>query len=441
MAKIVKMPKQGLQMTEGKILKWFVKEGQNIKENEPFFEVETDKLTIVVESQLSGTVLKLFAQEGDSIPVMETIAVIGEPGEDISSVAPTGSGEDNAMKVSSPSVGDVVSELKQTGGSKESRNVGGKFVTPRARRIAKEMGISLDDVALEIEGGKISSREVLSYSQSSKPRQPKASPLAQRIAQDRGIDLSSISPSDVKGSGRIMKADVLASFPTRNAGTRLVPLTGMRRTVAARMLESQKEMAQTHNRIRVDVSALAALRESLESAEQKVSYNDILIRIVSRVLREFPYVNASWSDEGILLHDYVNMGIAVALDDGLVVPVLDGADALPLVEISKKVRDLAKGAREGTLSPDAYDRGTFTISNLGMFGTDEFVAIANPPQAAILAVGAIVKQPIVGENDEISVKPMMTLTLSYDHRIVDGAVAAQFLKRLRQYITNPLLIY
>ncbi len=207
------------------------------------------------------------------------------------------------------------------------------------------------------------------------------------------------------------------------------------------MLESQREMAQTHNRMRADTTEITALRVKLGEKGIKVSYNDILIRLVSRVLREFPYVNASWTDDGILIHEYVDMGIAVGLDEGLVVPVLRSADTLTLTEIAEQAGKLVQEAREGRLNPDAYSGGTFTISNLGMFDTEEFVAIVNPPQAAILAVGSITRQPVADEGDKVVLKPIITLTLSYDHRIVDGLVAAKFLQRLKMLIENPFLAF
>jgi pyruvate dehydrogenase E2 component (dihydrolipoamide acetyltransferase) len=440
MAEIVKMPKQGLQMTEGTILKWFVAEGGQIREGEPFFEVETDKLTLVVDSHYSGTVLKLLAGVGDAVPVMNPIAIIGEAGEDISALLPqTGTlPEKKAEVVPAASVTISTSETRFAGDSGE-RIVNGKFVTPRARKIARDTNISIADVAASVAGNKISSREVLSFAENEKSR-VKASPVAQRMADEKGLDLASVK----KDGDRVMKADVSAALSRgipSGRGEKLVPITGMRKVIASRMLESQREMAQTHNRIRVDVSELVALREKLGESGVKVSYNDILVRLVSRVLREFPYVNASWTDEGILLHEYVNMGIAVGLDDGLVVPVLRDADTLTLAEIAAQGGALVQAAREGRLTPDDFSGGTFTLSNLGMFDTEEFVAIVNPPQAAILAVGSMIRQPVADDSGEIVVKPMMTLTLSYDHRIVDGAVAAKFLQRLKQFIRNPLLAY
>ena len=442
MAEIVKMPKQGLQMTEGTILKWFVSEGQNISQGEPLFEVETDKLTLVVDSELSGTVLKLLAGVGDAVPVMDPIAVIGAAGEDISGLLPqkgqeTGSSPE-AIRASAPAPAAVSPETRAADAGE--RIVGGKFVTPRARKLAREMNISLHEAAGAFSGGRVSSREILAFAETEKAR-VKASPVAQRMAEEKGIDLATVR----KMGDRVMKADVAAALsaaePSAGRGTRLVPLSGMRKIIASRMLESQRGMAQTHNRIRVDVSELVALRERLAGSGLKVSYNDILVRLVSRVLREFPMVNSCWTEEGILLHDYVNMGIAVGLEDGLVVPVLRDADSMTLAEIAGKGGDLVRSAREGTLRPDDFTGGTFTISNLGMFDTDEFVAIVNPPQAAILAVGSIGRQVVVSESGEMEAKPMMSLTLSYDHRIVDGAVAAKFLQRLKQLVLNPLLAF
>jgi len=441
MAEIVKMPKQGLQMTEGTILKWFVAEGAQIREGEPFFEVETDKLTLVVDSHHTGTVLKLLAGVGDAVPVMNPIAIIGNVGEDISGLLPQSPILPEKITETVPVVKSVQVSSRDTrfAGDSGERILNGKFVTPRARKIARETNIAIADIAKSFTGSKISSRDVLAFAETEKAR-VKASPVAQRMADEKGIDLASVK----KDSGRIMKADVSAALmrgTSYRRGEKLVPFTGMRKVIASRMLESQKEMAQTHNRIRVDVSELVALREKLAEGGIKVSYNDILVRLVSRVLPEFPYVNASWTEEGILLHEYVNMGIAVGLDEGLVVPVLRDADMLTLAQIAEQGGALVQAAREGRLNPDDFSEGTFTLSNLGMFDTEEFVAIVNPPQAAILAVGSIIRQPVADDAGEVVVKPMMTLTLSYDHRIVDGAVAAKFLQRLKQFIRNPLLAY
>ncbi|WP_367337427.1 dihydrolipoamide acetyltransferase family protein [Aminivibrio sp.] len=441
MAEIVKMPKQGLQMTEGTILKWFVTEGAQIREGEPFFEVETDKLTLVVDSHNTGTVLKLLAGVGDAVPVMNPIAIIGNAGEDISELLPKSPILPEKITETVPVVESVTSSSRETrfSGDSGERILNGKFVTPRARKIARETDISIADIAKSFTGSKISSRDVLAFAETEKAR-IKASPVAQRLADEKGIDLASVK----KDGARIMKADVSAALmrgTLSRRGERLVPFTGMRKVIASRMLESQSEMAQTHNRIRVDVSELVALREKLAEGGIKVSYNDILVRLVSRVLPEFPYVNASWTEGGILLHEYVNMGIAVGLDEGLVVPVLRDADMLTLAQIAEQGGALVQAAREGSLNPDDFSEGTFTLSNLGMFDTEEFVAIVNPPQAAILAVGSIIRQPVADDAGDVVVKPMMTLTLSYDHRIVDGAVAAKFLQRLKQIIRNPLLVY
>ncbi len=443
MAEIVKMPKQGLQMTEGTILKWFVEEGQEIKEGEPLFEVETDKLTLVVDSHFSGTVLKLLAQIGDAVPIMEPIAVIGAADEDFAALLPEKrKKQEETVSQAEVPVTDTSSSLPVFGESKGERIVQGKFVTPRARKIAAEMNISLEAAAQSTSGNKVSSREIIAFNEAERSNRArlKASPVAQRMAEEKGIELASVR----KTGDRIMKADVtsaLASAGVPGRGTHLIPFTGMRKIIASRMLESQHEMAQTHNRIRTDVSELIALREKLAENGLKVSFNDIFIRLLSRVLREFPKVNSCWTEEGILLHDYVNMGIAVGLDDGLVVPVLPNADALTLAEISEQSGKLVRAAREGMSNPDDFSGGTFTLSNLGMFETDEFVAIVNPPQAAILALGSIIRQPVADEKEEIVVRPMITLTLSYDHRIIDGAVAAKFLQRLKQLIRNPLLVY
>ena len=222
-------------------------------------------------------------------------------------------------------------------------------------------------------------------------------------------------------------------------GEHLVKATGMRKAVARNMKASQNANAQTTHHVECDMTNAASMRETYKSVGKKVSYNDIVLRAVARALTEFPMMNASWTDEGILVKEYVNLGVAVALDEGLIVPNIKDADCMSIEEISAMAKELATKAKEGKLTMEEYNGGTFTVSNLGMFGLNDFVAIINPPEAGIIAVGKMEKKPVV-RNDEIVIRPMMSLTLSYDHRVVDGAPAAQFLVRVKQLIENPCLM-
>lgn len=244
--------------------------------------------------------------------------------------------------------------------------------------------------------------------------------------------------------GKITKKDVEAVIATSKRGTgerteRVIPFKGMRKVIAERMLESLHTAAQVTHRMKVDMSEAVRIHEAFNKAGNKISYNDIIIYATCRALKEYPVLNSELKGEGIVLKSYVNIGIAVMVENGLIVPVKKDADLMTLEEISLTVRELAEKAREGKLKPEEYQGGSFTISNLGMFGLDSFTAIINPPESGILAIGKIEKAPVV-EGDEIKIKPIMVMTLTYDHRVVDGALAAQFLARLKHYLENLYLL-
>lgn len=220
----------------------------------------------------------------------------------------------------------------------------------------------------------------------------------------------------------------------------MIPLRGRRKIIAERMHSSLQNMAQANHRMEVDMAECVCARERLKALGVKLSFNDIVIRCVAKALREFPMMNASMTEDSIIQKHYVNVGMAVATEDGILVPVIRDADKLSLVEIAKRARDLSQRTREGTLDPDELSGGTFTVTNLGMYGVDSFTAIINAPEAGILAVGQIKKRPVVLPDDSLAVRPMMWLSLTYDHRIVDGVPAAQFLSRIRLLLENPGLL-
>ena len=313
------------------------------------------------------------------------------------------------------------------------------FITPRAKMAAEEAGIDYSGIAGSGTDGMIIERDVIAYIESG----AKATPLAKKVASQSGVSLDDVSGTGARG--KIVKDDILAAVAARAAGgavrgEKLVPFTGMRKVVATRMRDSLETAAQTSHKISVDMTEAANLRAAFKKQDKRVSYNDIVSLAVCRALKDYPMMNAQMTDEGILVKDYVNLGIAVAIDRGLIVPVINDADLMSVEEIGIMTRDLADKAKNGTLKPDEYKGGTFTISNLGMFGLDSFVAIINQPESGILAVGAIKKTPVVLDNDEVAVRPIMSLTLSYDHRVVDGAPAAQFLSAVKAYLEQPYLL-
>jgi pyruvate dehydrogenase E2 component (dihydrolipoamide acetyltransferase) len=421
------MPKQGLQMTEGTIIKWLVGEGGQIVEGQPLFEMETDKLTITIDASVSGTLLKIIAAEGVTVPITATIAVAGSPGEDISDIlasAGPGGGVPSAGPV--PAAAPVQGPAPGTVSAGGSPAGGRVFISPRARMRAEELGVDYRTLTGSAAEGMIIERDVLAVRQEASVS---ASPLAKKVAALSGLDLSGIRGSGVRG--KIMRDDV--ERVRSGSGRVIVPLKGMRKIIADRMKQSQNENAQTCHRISVRMDEAVRLRLALD---KKLGYNDLIAFSTVRALGDFPAVNAELIGEGIWQKDFVNLGVAVAVDSGLFVPVVKDADLLSLAELAAAIKDLAEKARSGALQPDDYSGGTFTLSNLGMFGLEEFVAIINPPEAGILAVGKIEDTP-VAVSGSVEIHPVMKLTLSYDHRVVDGAPAAQFLSRIKEYLENP----
>ncbi|HHZ03069.1 MAG TPA: 2-oxo acid dehydrogenase subunit E2 [Tissierellia bacterium] len=434
MATKVIMPKQGLLMTEGYITKWLVPEGGKTVKGEPLFEMETDKLTITIEAPETGTLLKIIRGEDETVPITETIAIIGEEGEDISALLnETEESEVVEEKETTVISKDETSE-KLVVTRKETDRI---FITPRAKMRASEMNIDYTEINGSGPDGLIIERDVLSFEK----HKVKTTPVAEKMIKENNLKAEDIKGSGIRG--RITKQDVEGIISgvgrTSDRKGEIVPFRGMRKVISDRMMESIHGTAQANHRMRVDVSELIRLRNQLKESGLKVSYNDILVKIVSKALIEFPYMNSSLTEEGILLKDYVNMGLAVSVPNGLIVPNIKDADLMSLAEIAAHSSDLIQKALDGNLSQEEYSNGTFTISNLGMYDIDEFTAILNPPESGILAVGKIEKTP-VAEGDNIVLKPMMTLSLTYDHRIIDGALAAQFLQRIKQLIMCPYLL-
>ena len=440
-------------MTEGIITRWLFAEGQAVTEGKPLFEMETDKLTIEIDSPASGTLLKIIGQVGDVVPITETIAIIGQPGEDIKSLmpakaaispeaapapaAPAAEVPAAASAEAAPGAAPLAGAVNQ---DVPSPSAGRIFATPRAKLTAEGKNLDYRLVAGSGPDGLIIERDILNYQAAP---QPKATALAQKIAEINEIDLGDIAGTGNRG--KITKDDIEAAVNARKVtagGKRsedIIPFAGMRKAIADKMMQSLHGMAQANHRMKVDMSEVVRFRDRLKNDGVKVSYTDIMVKVVSKALMDFPIVNATLTPEGIVTKNYVNMGLAVAVDKGLVVPVIKDADLMTLPEISAVSAELITKAKSGGLKPDNYRGGTFTITNLGMFDIDEFTAVVNYPESGILAIGKIDRIP-VADGDNIVIRPVMVLSLTYDHRIIDGAPAAQFLQRIKQILQNPYLM-
>ena len=436
-------------MEEGTITSWLKKEGEAVTAGEPLFEMETDKLTITMDAEASGTLLKIIHPEGDVVPITQPIAVLGEPGEDISGLLGGG-----AAPAAAPAEAAPVQAVEAPAASAVERAPGERvFSSPRARLRAEENGLDIAAVPGSGPEGLVIERDV----NARMANKPAVTPLAANIAKAQGVDLSGvtgtgrggkITAADLPGAASAAQEAPAAVQQTvsiqQSRGTHTEKMSGMRRAISRNMLASKETNAQTNHRIKVDMTAAIALRKQYKDLGIKVSYNDIIVRACAKALMDMPIVNASVDGTNILYHDYVNVGTAVSVPNGLIVPVIKDADIIGLSGIAAKSAELIEKAREGKLTDADYHGGTFTVSSLGMFDLDDFVAIINPPESAILAVGKIAKTPVVvtdeeGE-DEIVIKSMCALCLSYDHRIIDGAEAAKFLQKVKNYLQNPILL-
>lgn len=430
MADIIVMPKLGLTMKEGKIGKWLKNEGDFINKGDALLEVTTDKLANEIESNYSGYVRKIVAQEGDSVACLLPIAVIGDQDEDISSVL----GDQVAEKPLEEKK-LIVLEEKKAG---EPVKAGGRIKSsPAARKRAKELGVSLEDIAAGGHQGRISVEDVEKYLENMD--KVKASPTAKKLASSLNVDIG-----DIDKDGRIMKQDVLDYSRAQGVVARAnpqeerAPMSQMRKVIAERMSQSWDVSPAVTYDMKVEMTELLKLKNRLKET-QKLTITDLLVKISSSVLLEFPLVNSTIDGDEIITRNYTNIGVAVAIDEGLVVPVVKYANVKGLKEISAEVRKLALKAKSNNLSSDDMHGGTFTVTNLGMFGMNAFSPIINQPEVAILGVNAI-EDVLFMENGQVKSKPLMTLSLTADHRAVDGAVAANFLKRFKTYIECPEIL-
>jgi pyruvate dehydrogenase E2 component (dihydrolipoyllysine-residue acetyltransferase) len=388
MASEVKLPRLGQGMEAGTIIKWLKSEGEQVEKGEPLYELDTDKVTQEVEADFSGVLLKIAVAEGE-VPVGRTIGVIGDQGEEFS--------------IAEPEAAEQVTEQEEKQAAEPESE---KAPAPAPAR-----------------DGRV-----------------KASPLARRIARERGIDLATIHGTGPEG--RIIAVDITSAGKlgvlepsVRSREVERRELTSVRRTIARRLTEAWT-IPVFQLQASADMTRVNALVTRLREADQHVTVTDVLVKTSAEALMRHREVNAEWTDDAILIHPSANVGIAVAAPQGLVVPVVRGAERLRLAEISAARADLVARARDAKLTRDDLDGGTFTISNLGMFAVESFTAVLNPPQAAIVAAGATEDRVVVVDG-EPSVRPMMTLVATFDHRAVDGAPAAGFLQTLKEMLEEP----
>ena len=440
MAFKITIPKWGLTMKTGKITKWFKNEGDPVRKGEAFFEVETEKITNTVESTAEGLVFQIVVPAGTTVPVGTVVAVVAEAGEQPERIEGLQAGEAAAAP-------EKARAKTQPEKPKEKAFV---QASPAARRLAKELGVDLTLVPGSGPEGRVTEADVKKYHEEGPPR-PKITPLAEEMARQAGLDIFQIQGTGE--GGKITKEDVqraLAGHPEAPAeqqealgGVKSVPYSGMRRAVAANMYNSLHNTAQLSVFTEVDMTEALRWLDSVRAEYAKdesvrVSLNDIVILVTSRALKRFPRMNSNLVGDEILLFDDVNMGVAVALPEGLIVPVLRRADKKDLLTIGREARLLAKKAREGSLSVDEVTEGTFTITNVSMFQVDGFTPILKPPETGILGVGRLRKKPAV-VGDQIAIRSMMFLSLSFDHQVVDGAPANEFLQTVARYLENPYL--
>ena len=434
MAEKIIMPKQGLQMTEGTITKWLVKEGDKVEIGQPLFEMETDKNTIQIDSTAAGEVLKLVAKEDETVPITETIAIVGKKGEDFSDLLPKKKEEKKPEPAPAPAA-PAAPAVKPAPAADDTTPIaleGGRiFVTPRAKMTAERKNIDYKTVNGTGPSGLIIEKDVLAAAA------VKASPVAKAIAARKGVSITTVTGTGE--NGKIVKHDILSGDANLSREDKVIPISGMRKVIADNMMNSVQSMAHAYHKVAVDMSEAKLIRAAFKKAEKKVSFNDIIIMALGRALQEYPRMNAWVEDGKITEKGSVNVGIAVAVDNGLIVPTVRDVQNMTIGEIHDESARLIAKTKAGGLKKEEYSGATFTVSNLGMFGIDEFTAIVNPPQVGILAVGSMTDTPVVRDG-QIVIRPMMNLVLTYDHRVIDGAPAAQFLSRVKELLENPYLM-
>ncbi len=393
------MPRLDLDMEKGTVLEWMKRKGEEVKKGEPIVKIMSEKVTYEVDSPATGVLYEVLVQPDTEVPIGQVIGIIKE-------------------------ADDKTEDIERV--VKEARESLARLLEAKMPHVEK----AVETMKIEVAAKR-------------KPERVKISPLAKKLAEQHGIDITKIEGTGP--GGRIVKKDVLRAIEELKAGieeeAEVIPLTGVRKVVAERMAYSYRTAPHAILMVKVDMSEAIKLRQSFEKTKNvRVSYNAIFVKAVTTALREYPLLNSTLQGDQIKLLKNINVGIAVAIEKGLIVPVIHDADKKSLGELTSIIFDLAERARQDKLSMSDVTGGTFTITNLGMFGIDAFIAIINPNQAAILAIGKITEEPRVVDG-QIVIQPTVTLSLSFDHRIVDGAPAAQFLNRIKEILENPFFYF
>jgi pyruvate dehydrogenase E2 component (dihydrolipoamide acetyltransferase) len=428
MAEIVRMPKMSDTMTEGVLVKWHKKVGDTVKNGELVAEVETDKATMEFESYQAGTLLYLGVEEGKAIPVDGILAIMGKPGEDFKELLASAQKEDEAKAAPAAEAPvEPVAAAKPAAQASASTVAAPPTPTISAPKVQEIVHSVNGDERLKI------------------------SPLAKRLATEKGIDLGMLKGSGEHG--RIVKRDIdwfkpgsfvqgstLSAKAVTKESFEEVTVTQMRKTIARRLAESKFTAPHFYLTMDIDMDEVVRARESINQVTQvKISFNDFVVKAVATSLREHPAVNSAWLGDRIRYNHHIHIGVAVAVEDGLLVPVVRFADSKSLSQIAVEVKEFAKKAKDKKLQPQDWEGNTFTISNLGMFNIESFTAIINPPDACILAIGAIKQIPVV-KNGMVQPGNVMKVTLSCDHRVVDGVVGSKFLNTLKALLENPIVM-
>jgi len=427
------MPKVDMDQETGTVVEWLKTNGQQVTEGETILVMETDKIAIDVEAPGTGILNGISANQGDVLPIGTVIAYILEEGEELPAAA------------AAPPAPEPTTAPEPIAADEEVS------ATPVAKKMAKTLGVDLSRVTPTGKGGKVTKNDVQSsLAPAALSGEVVATPAARRTARLKGVDLSRVRGSGPKG--RIQASDVenfqpgagmVAASHIQSGGT--IPLIGMRRTIAERLTASYQSIPHIQFTARVDMKNFINARNdynelAIERGDEKVSVTAMLVKLVSMVIADHPMINSSLVENSIILHEDINIGVAVAIEKGLIVPVVKNANQKGISKIAVETNDLVKRAREETLVGPDVRGGTFTITNLGPFGVEQFNAIINPPEAGILAIGATTNEVVALEDGAIAVRPIMRFTLSADHRIVDGAVAARFIADLKTTFENPILM-
>jgi pyruvate dehydrogenase E2 component (dihydrolipoamide acetyltransferase) len=454
MAKAIIMPKFGFTQESAEIVRWIKQEGDQVDAGDPIAEVTTDKVNMEVEAPATGILAGLKYPEGATVPVTEVIAYLLSPGEKLPR-------DEAAVKTAPATAGAPAVAPKNSAAAAPVEKAKRIQVTPVAEQFAREKGIDLEKVSSSGPGGRITRGDVENYWKNSFETSGKvqATPAARRIASELGVNLPEVTGSGPRGRVQgedvrrwkanaeaapavsVQSAPTAASSLAPHGEVKSIPLSKVRKLIGERMQRSAQEAPHIYFEADINAGPLEDLRKRantrLQEGQARVSLTALLVRTVAWTLIRHPMLNSRLQDDSILLYSDIHIGVAVAVESGLIVPVVHDVKHKPVTQIAAELDDLVSRAHQNHLQPDDVSEGTFTISNLGMFGVDRFTAIINPPQAAILAIGRVRKVFVPDENDQPQVRSMMAATLGADHRIVDGAAAARFMADLREVIEHP----